>query len=247
MTRSVPSRHDDIADDLRHQITTGRIKPGERLPSEAGLADRYKVSTVTLRSALAVLQGEGLVEKIHGKGNFVRRPPRKIMYVGGWGTLDPWTAAEAALRVTVRTTTVPADSHLTALLKVPTGSPLAEFFCVSHEEESPRGLARIYIPRDLVPAEVLDDEPSWQESARRLAVLGSPPATVRETVCARPPTPDEASALRTGSSKTVLAITRVATDTAGRVVEAALLAFPGDRVDAVFTTHHVTDERQTQG
>jgi GntR family transcriptional regulator len=243
----VPSRHHDIADDLRHQITTGRIKPGERLPSEAGLADRYKVSTVTLRSALAVLQVEGLVEKIHGKGNFVRRRPRKVMYVGGWGTLDPWTAAEPALRVTVRTTTVQAHGYLATLLKVPTGSPLAEFFCISHEGESPHGLARIYIPRDLAPAGVLDDESTWRETATRFAVLSSPPTAVRETVCARPPTPDEASALRVGSAVAVLAITRVATDTTGRVVEAGLLVFPGDRVDAVFTTHHMTDERQTQG
>lgn len=240
------SRHHDIADDLRRQITIGRIKPGERLPSEAGLADHYKVSTVTLRSALAVLQGEGLVEKIHGKGNFVRRPLRKIVYVGGWGTLDPWTAAEAALRVTVRSTTVQADGRLTTLLKVPTGSPLAEFVCVSYEGESPHGLARIYIPRDLTPAGVLDDEPSCREAVTRFAVLSVPPAAVRETVCARPPTLDEASTLRTNSTAPVLAITRVATDPTGRVVEAALLVFPGDRVDAVFTTHHVTDERQTQ-
>ncbi|MGC5409928.1 GntR family transcriptional regulator, partial [Streptomyces sp. DT225] len=100
MSRSVPRRHHDIADDLRHQITTGSIKPGERLPSEAGLAALYRVSTVTLRRALAVLQGEGLVEKIHGKGNYVRHPRRKIMYVGSWGTLDPWTAAEPTLRIT---------------------------------------------------------------------------------------------------------------------------------------------------
>ncbi|MFI9603781.1 GntR family transcriptional regulator [Streptomyces sp. NPDC052043] len=241
------SRHHDIADDLRHQITTGRIKPGERLPSEASLADRYKVSTVTLRSALAALQGEGFVEKIHGKGNFVRRPLRKIMYVGGWGTLDPWTAAEAALRVTVRSTTVQAVGQLTTLLNVPTGSLLAEFICVSHEGEAPHGLARIYIPRDLGPAGLLDDASSCREEVTRFAVLGPPPATVRETVCARPPTPDEASILRTSSTAVVLAITRVATDSTGRVVEAALLVFPGDRVDAVFTTHHVTDERQTQG
>ncbi|MER7719015.1 GntR family transcriptional regulator [Streptomyces flaveolus] len=240
------SRHHDIADDLRQQITTGRIKPGERLPSEAGLADRYKVSTVTLRSALAVLQGEGLVEKIHGKGNFVRRPPRKIVYVGGWGTLDPWTAAEAALHVTVRSTTVQAHGHLATLLKVPTGSPLAGFVCLSHEGESPHGLARIYIPRDLAPAGVLDDEPPYREAATRFAVLSVPPAAVRETVCARLPTPDEASTLRTNSTTPVLAITRVATDGTGRVVEAALLVFPGDRVDAVFTTHHMADERQTQ-
>ncbi|WP_329033905.1 GntR family transcriptional regulator [Streptomyces sp. NBC_01725] len=247
MTGSVPSRHHDIADDLRHQITTGSIKPGERLPSEVGLADRYKVSTVTLRRALAVLQGEGLIEKIHGKGNYVRRPRRKIMYVGGWGTLDPWTAAEPTLRVTVRSTTVPASVHLTTLLKVPTGSPLAEYTCLSLEQGAPQGLARIYIPRDLAPAGVLDEGSVCQEAATRFAVLGPAPATIRETVAARSPTPDEASALRIGNSMAVLAVTRIATDANGRVVEAALLAFPGDRVDAVFTVHHVLNERPTQG
>lgn len=243
----MPSRHQDIADDLRHQITTGSIKPGERLPSEVGLADRYKVSTVTLRRALAVLQGEGLIEKIHGKGNYVRRPRRKIMYVGGWGTLDPWTAAEPTLRVTVRSTTVPASGHLTTLLRVPRGSPLAEYSCLSLEQGSPHGLARIYIPRDLAPAGVLDDDSTCREAITRFAVLGPSPATVRETVCARSPTSDEASALRIGTTTAVLAITRIATDSTGRVIEAALLAFPGDRVDAVFTAHHVLNERQTRG
>ncbi|WP_405666668.1 GntR family transcriptional regulator [Streptomyces sp. NBC_00055] len=247
MIGSVPSRHHDIADDLRHQITTGRIKPGERLPSEVGLAARYKVSTVTLRRALAVLQGEGLVEKMHGKGNFVRRPRRKIMYVGGWGTLDPWTAAEPTLRVAVRSATVPASVYLTTLLNVPTGSPLAEYSCLSLEQGSPHGLARICIPRDLAPAGALDDGAACWEAVTRFAVLGPSPATIRETVCARSPTPDEASALRIGNNMAVLAITRIATDATGRVVEAALLAFPGDRVDAVCPAHQGLNERQTQG
>ncbi|MEV4965636.1 GntR family transcriptional regulator [Streptomyces sp. NPDC024062] len=247
MTDSMRSRHHDIADDLRQQITAGSLQPGERLLSEAGLADRYKVSTVTLRSALAVLQGEGLVEKIHGKGNFVRRPHRKILYVGGWGTLDPLTAAEPALRVTIRSTTVQAQSNLTALLKVPAGSPIVETTCLSYGGASPHGLARIYMPRDLVPAGVLDDDSTCRNAVTRFAVLGPQPAALRETVCARPPTADEASALRIGYASVVLSVTRIATDSTGRVVEAALLAFPGDRVDAVFTTHHVLDERQTQG
>lgn len=146
------SRHLDIADDLRQQITAGSILPSERLPSETALADRYGISTVTLRRALAVLQGEGLVEKIHGKGNFVRRPPRKIMYGAGCGTLDPWTAAEPDLRVTIRSTAVQAQAHLATLLKVPTGSPVVEFTCLSREGESPHGLARVYMPHDLAPA-----------------------------------------------------------------------------------------------
>ncbi|MFJ9699656.1 GntR family transcriptional regulator [Streptomyces fradiae] len=246
MTESMTSRHHENANDLRDRITTGCIKPGARLPSEAALADRYRVSTVTLRRALAVIQGEGLIEKIHGKGNFVRRPLRKIMYVGGWGTLDPWTAADVALHVTVRRATVQARGHLATLLKLPAGSPLAEFVCVSHTGDAPHGLARVYIPRDLAPAGVLDQQTLCREAVTRFAVLCAPPAVVRETVRARPPTPEEASTLRTHSTAPILAITRVATDATGRVVEAAFLAFPGDRVDAVFTTHAMTYERQTR-
>ncbi|MBE1597385.1 GntR family transcriptional regulator [Streptomyces stelliscabiei] len=243
----MPPRRHDIADDLRRQITAGRIKPGARLPPESGLAGQYKVSTATLRSALAVLQGEGLVEKIHGKGNFVRHRLRKIMYVGGWGTLDPWTAAETALRVTDRATAIEARGHLAALLRVPNGSPLTEFLSISYQGESPHSLARIYVPRDLEPTETLGDGASSIRTEESFAVLSPLSAEVRETVSARLPTPDEASTLRINPTAAVLAITRVAADTAGRVVEAALLVFPGDRVDAVFTTHHVIDERQTQG
>ncbi|MGW4948671.1 GntR family transcriptional regulator [Streptomyces parvulus] len=238
------SRRLIIADDLRRQITTGRIGPGDRLASESALADRYKVSTATLRSALAVLQGEGLVEKIHGKGNFVRRPPRKVTYVGGWGTLDPWTAADVNLRVTVRTTVLPARGHLTALLKVDDGSPLTEFLQLSYEGESPHSLARVYVPRDLAPTTALSNRSSraWEEG--NFSAPDPPPAEVHEIVSARLPTPDEASTLRINTALAVLAITRVAADNTGRVIEAALLVFPGDRVDAVFSTHHVIEERQ---
>lgn len=161
------SRRLVVADDLRRHITTGRIGPGERLPSESALADRYKVSTATLRSALAMLQGEGLVEKIHGKGNFVRRPLRKVTYVGGWGTLDPRAAADVDLRVTVRTTVLPARGHLTALLKVDDGSPLTEYLRLSYEGESPHSLARVYVPRDLTPTTALSNRSSdaWAEAA----------------------------------------------------------------------------------
>ncbi|MGA5427955.1 GntR family transcriptional regulator [Streptomyces koyangensis] len=238
------SRRLVVADDLRRHITTGRIGPGERLPSESALADRYKVSTATLRSALAMLQGEGLVEKIHGKGNFVRRPLRKVAYVGGWGTLDPRTAADVDLRVTVRTTVVPARGHLTALLKVDDGSPLTEFLRLSYEGESPLSLARVYVPRGLTPATALSNRSSraWAEAG--LSVPGPPPTEVHERVSARLPTPDEASSLRINTALAVLAITRVAADNTGRVIEAALLVFPGNRVDAVFSTHHVIEERQ---
>ncbi|WAZ27116.1 GntR family transcriptional regulator [Streptomyces cinnabarinus] len=242
----MPSRRDAIAHDLRHRIATGRIRHGERLPSESHLAAQYRVSTPTLRNALAVLQVEGLVEKVHGKGNYVCRPLSRITYEGGRRTLAAQIVADAALRVTVRTTKIQARGHLTTLMKASTNSPLTEFICLSHEGERPHSLARIYVPCDLVPAAVPCESPSFDGVMRRLLELRRPLAEVRERLSVRLPTPEEASTLRISSALAVLAITRQTADTTGRVVEAALLVLPGDRVDAVFTTHHVIEERAAE-
>lgn len=216
-----------IAADLRTQITAGHLKAGERLPSEPRLAADHKVSTPTLRNALALLQAEGMIEKIHGKGNFVRHPVRRLTYIGGRLTPD------TDLHVTIRTTSLQARGDLIALLKVPSCTPLTEFLCLAHQGDSPHSLARIYVPRDLAPAELPWCRPGWAET--------------RETVTARLPTPEEASALRVSSTLAVLAITRVSSDTAGRVVEAARLVLPGDRANALFITRHTTEERGTEG
>ncbi|GHG39055.1 GntR family transcriptional regulator [Streptomyces zaomyceticus] len=242
MISAVASRRHVIADDLRAQISTGHIKAGDRLPSEAQLAARYTVSTPTLRNALALLQAEGLVEKVHGKGNFVRHPLRRITYIGGG-----LTRANAALHVTIRTTKLRAHGHLATLLRVPAGSPLTEFLCLSHDGKSPHSLTRVYIPRDLASADVPGESTGPEELATLLAKPSPPLAEVQERVCARLPTPMEATTLRISSTLAVLEVTRVATDNAGHIVEAAFLILPGDRADAVFTTHPTTKERTAEG
>ncbi|MFJ2405980.1 GntR family transcriptional regulator, partial [Streptomyces xanthochromogenes] len=126
MTRPVPPLRYSIADDLRARITTGRLKPDERLPAETKLAAHYGVSTPTLRNALTVLQGEGLIEKVHGKGNFVRRRLHQVTYVGGGHMAIDRDVARATLRVTVRMTKMRARGELASLLKMPLHSPLSE-------------------------------------------------------------------------------------------------------------------------
>ncbi|MFF3770525.1 GntR family transcriptional regulator [Streptomyces sp. NPDC002232] len=235
MTTTMPTLRDTIAEDLRTQITTGHLKPGSRLPSEPKLATHYKVSTPTVRQALALLQAEGLIEKTHGKGNFVRPPLRRITYRGGAGI--PFAPD---LQTTIRTTTVRARGHIRTLLKVPSNTAVTEFRCTTYEGETPRSVARIYTPRDLAPSVQLGSSP-WPTRAEPIST------EIRETVTARLPTPEEATTLRISSTLAVLAIASVATTTTGRVVEAALLVLPGDRADAVFTTHPTTEERKRKG
>jgi len=70
--RTVP-QYRSMATDLRTMIETGELRPGDAVPSESALAERYGVARGTARHALAELEGAGLVESIHGKGRFVRQ------------------------------------------------------------------------------------------------------------------------------------------------------------------------------
>lgn len=66
--------YQQIANDLRCQITTGRYRPGDHLPSLAELCRRYKVSQVTASSALKVLDQQRLIAVRHGLRSVVLAP-----------------------------------------------------------------------------------------------------------------------------------------------------------------------------
>jgi DNA-binding transcriptional regulator YhcF (GntR family) len=61
-----------IANQLRAAILVGRFKPGERLPSQNELADRYDVARETVKAALRALRDERLIVTRQGSGAFVR-------------------------------------------------------------------------------------------------------------------------------------------------------------------------------
>lgn len=68
-------RYRDVAAELRTLVESGELAPGDRLPSESELAQRYGAARGTIRQALAELEGAGLAETVHGKGRYVRRLP----------------------------------------------------------------------------------------------------------------------------------------------------------------------------
>lgn len=63
-----------IATQLAEEINRGRLKPGERLPTEHVLANTLGVSRSVVREAIAQLRNEGLVETRQGVGAFVSEP-----------------------------------------------------------------------------------------------------------------------------------------------------------------------------
>ena len=69
MARKQPL-YDQLVDVLRDKIQN-ELKPGDLLPSERELTERYGLSRTTVRLALRELENLGLVVRRHGKGTFV--------------------------------------------------------------------------------------------------------------------------------------------------------------------------------
>jgi GntR family transcriptional regulator len=57
---------------LRGQLAAGLFRPGDRLPSEAQLCERYAVSPMTVRRVVNILVDQGIVTAERGRGTFVK-------------------------------------------------------------------------------------------------------------------------------------------------------------------------------
>ncbi|WP_367125452.1 GntR family transcriptional regulator [Streptomyces phytohabitans] len=64
--------YQQVADLIRGEITSGKIKSGEQLPSHRELQERFDIASMTARSALRVLRDEGLIYTVQGRGSYVR-------------------------------------------------------------------------------------------------------------------------------------------------------------------------------
>lgn len=59
---------------LNDQINSGRLKLGDKLPSETALMEQFHISRITVRAAINELVEDGLLQRSRGKGTFVAAP-----------------------------------------------------------------------------------------------------------------------------------------------------------------------------
>jgi len=106
----------DIAGQLSDLITRGQLKPGDQLPSERELSQRFQVSRASVREAIRALESMGLVASRQGEGTYVVAGPESLLRPfaseasqepNGWHALfearklvEPQVAGLAAERVT---------------------------------------------------------------------------------------------------------------------------------------------------
>jgi len=73
------AKYQRIAQDLREQIRSGVLQPGDRLPSFSEMHAQHGATTTTVERSYTILQQEGLVKREKGRGIFVAEPGRPLM------------------------------------------------------------------------------------------------------------------------------------------------------------------------
>lgn len=71
--RFIPNYY-KVEEYLRGRIRSGKLKPGDPIPPESQLAQKFGISRMTVRQALSRLVFEGVIERHRGRGSFVAEP-----------------------------------------------------------------------------------------------------------------------------------------------------------------------------
>jgi GntR family frlABCD operon transcriptional regulator len=118
------SLHEQIRNTLLFEIESGVYSKTGRLPTEPELCERFGVSRITVRRAVADLEGMGMVTRRQGRGTFIswQRAAVGTMAMGGFA--DQVSGGGKTSRRIMRSETLPADRHLAGQLRIEEGMPV---------------------------------------------------------------------------------------------------------------------------
>ncbi|MFB7825827.1 MULTISPECIES: GntR family transcriptional regulator [Streptomyces] len=230
--RAVP-RYVQIAEEIVEQIRAGVLKPGDLVPSESELVERYGVAGGTIRKAMVEVRASGLVETRHGKGSIVKdRPPVRLRSSDRFrashrrGGKAAYLAESAQSGATAKVSVLfigpmEASEEIAGRLGVEPGAQVLARRRLYFRNGTPVETASSYLPWDVVKdiPELFSENPGPGGIYARLEGDGHVFEEFVETLQARPASKAEASELALSPGAPVVHLLRNAVTKTGRVVE----------------------------
>lgn len=237
---SAQAKYQQIADQLRNQITSGVLAPDDRLPSEPDLVRQYDASRNTVRLALALLTNQGLVVTRQGLGTFVQAPTRPftalLSRVRGQPSIHH---ASQALPVvgpsepeTVRflVETVPASPSVAEALEIAPADPVIVRRTSQHLDGVPWLMLNSYFPMDLAGDTPLSQAGKIpQGSMKLLTELGYEQAGFVDQISSRMPDSRELAYFGLSTGVPVIVVNRTSYGSE-RPIRLTRYIYRGDRV-----------------
>jgi len=150
--------HHQVYLDLVSALDADEWRPGDRLPAERELAERYGCSLITVRRALTELAREQRIERTRGRGTFVLHPRLDLNFGGNRSFtdemqtrgLDPTTRLIAARPES-------AGEAVAAGLEVELGSPTLYVERLRLAGGEPLLLEQVHLPAERFPGLLASD------------------------------------------------------------------------------------------
>lgn len=241
-----------IADDLRGQIETGGLEPGQQLRTETELVEHYGASRNTVRDAIRWLINLGLVETRPGQGTFVLKkiapyittltaaPARGLRHddvvaAGGEGDSEFKQHKRKPYFTAPEVRAEKAAGAVADQLQVSEGTPLISRYQKRYIDETPWSLQTSYYPRAFFAqgAERLMDADNIPEGAVRYLAdtLGLRQVGYRDWITVRSPDASEAGFFNVPQDGrvAVFEIFRVGFDQTRTPMRLTVTVFPTDR------------------
>ena len=206
-----------------------QLAPGEPLPPERALAERFSTSRTTIRQALRELAIEGRLVRMHGRGTFAALPKMAQRLQLTSYTEDMRRLGLVPRSVLLSVSQVRADEELASLLDMRPRARVLRIERLRIANEEPMAIETTHLDAARFPglAKRLGDSVSLY--ALLATEYGIHLAEAEETIETVPATPREAELLDTTVGYPMLLLSRHSRDTSGRPVELAVSFYRGDR------------------
>jgi len=227
MSMDYAPRYREIEAALRARIA--RLRPGQRLPSDADLCAEFGVSRMTARHAMAQLADEGLVRRDPGRGTFVADPPthRRANSLMTFSHEMRRQGRTPSSRVVVRRVRPPADAERAAL-RAPYGSEVVELCRVRLADDEPVAVETAVLTGRCIAAVMAAD---LETGSLHEALIGAGilPTRGQSSIGAEAATDEDAVLLGVRAGDPLLVERRLIHDQRGRPIERTESRYAADR------------------
>lgn len=147
-------KYDVVKQYLLNNIQSGKYRNGALIPSERDLMEIFNVSRTTVRKAIDELEREQRLERIQGKGTFVRSTNQLLshdLFSLTSCTEDIENKGKTVRRKVLSQKVVISDEELTKKLALSKPSKVMQLIRVYYADDTPLNLTESYLPLELFP------------------------------------------------------------------------------------------------